>query len=388
MPWKEHTKMESRKLFISHVKSGRQYFKKICNDFGISRKTGYKWWKRYQEKGEAGLKEQSRRPHHSKPETPAVMERRLLKLRGKQPKWGVRKLCYILKGQGYPEINYRTAHRILKRNDRIEVTIREPQVIHSFERSQPNTLWQMDHKAAIHLRKGTRVVPFTILDDCSRFLVGLFAQPDKGTESTWRSLWLCFQEWGLPDELLSDNDVVFRGDIGPSQIEGRLMCLGIQILHGKFYHPQTQGKVERVQRTLQTEALENRKFRTQEEVQQTLDKFRDSYNYQRPHESLHYSVPSENYLPSHRRCPNQLPVMQYAEQALLRRVSDRGIVLWKGWAFMVGRGLARKWVELREHDHLLDVYYGPYNIHRFDNLDFIHKRKPVVKTQILVKNGV
>jgi hypothetical protein len=228
----------------------------------------------------------------------------------------------------------------------------------------------MYHKAALHLRKGTRVVPFTVLDDCSRYLIGLFAQTDKGTESTWNSLWQCFRKWGLPAEILSDNDGVFCGRESLSQIEARLIRLGIQIYHGKYYHPQTQGKVERIQGTLQIEALENRKFRTPAEVQDVLDTFRERYNYERPHESLNYQVPGQRYQPSRRQCPATLPPIEYPPQAKLRKVGDRGGIMYHKWALMVGRGLAREWVELREQNTVLDIYYGPVHIHRLDMTDF------------------
>ena len=370
MPWQERNRMESRRLFIERIKTEETPFGEACQEFGVSRKTGYKWWKRYRQEGREGLADQSRRPHHIRYEISSEMEEKLVKLRQSHPTWGARKLCWILEEQGCPAPPERTAHRVLVRHGLVKTDQPSRKAnTQRFERSLPNELWQMDHKAAIHLSRWGRIVPFVVMDDHSRYLLGLWAQSDKGTEATWSSLWKVFLEFGLPQQILSDNDTVFHGEVGPSRIEARLMRLGIRIYHGAPYHPQSQGKVERVNRTLEVDVLRERKFYQPAEVQGAFDNFRECYNYERPHEALGLDLPGRHYRPSTRSCPSELPPMEYSSGKTLRKVGSTGYICWKGWALYVGGGLEREWVEVREQNQVVDIYYGPFPIHRFGEKD-------------------
>ena len=205
-----------------------------------------------------------------------------------------------------------------------------------FERSRPNALWQLDHKRAVHGRWSRRSVPLVVEDDASRYLVGLRALPDKGLASTWEALWGMFGEFGLPESVLTDNDGVFHGRRGPSQFEARLMRLGISVLHGRPYHPQTQGKVERLNGTLELEVLRDGVFRSAADLQAGYDAFRERYNFERPHEALDLAVPASRYEPSRRVRPARVPPMEYAPGAVLRRVQKDGWISWRGWAISVG----------------------------------------------------
>jgi hypothetical protein len=192
--------------------------------------------------------------------------------------------------------------------------------------------------------------------------VGLRALPDKGLVSTWSALWDILGEHGLPESVLSDNDRIFHGDNGPSRFESRLMRLGIEVLHGRFYHPQTQGKVERFNGTLELEVLRDGCFESGEELQTGFDRFRDTYNFERPHESIEMDVPGVRYRPSSRPRPSQLPEMEYEEGAVLRSVQKDGWISWKGYCIEVGMGLHGERVEVREVDYGVEVLYGPYRI--------------------------
>lgn len=362
MAWREVGKVELRKLFIRAVESGAESMSEVCREFSISRKTGYKWLGRYHMDGDAGLVDCSRRPKGIRYGTDPEVKELLLKERRAHPAWGVRKLCKRLERRGVVPPPERTANRILRREGMIEPRAGREGEPQRFERAHPNELWQIDHKSAIHGAWSRRTVPFTVIDDCSRYLLGLWALPDKGLVSSWGALWDILGEFGLPEAILTDNDQVFHGTNGPSQFEARLLRLGVEVLHGRAYHPQTQGKVERVHGTLELELLRNGSFRSCEELQAGFDRFRDEYNFGRPHEALGMDVPGAHYRPSTRRRPDVIPEMEYPSGAVLRKVQKDGWVSWKGYCIEVGMGLHKERVEIREAEDGIEVYYGGYRI--------------------------
>ncbi|MHC4714724.1 MAG: IS481 family transposase [Planctomycetota bacterium] len=362
MPWKEVGKVELRMAFVSACGAARASFSALCSEFGISRKTGYKWYGRYLEEGLKGLEERSRRPRRIHRRIDERVVEALLAERKAHPAWGARKLRRVIKRKGLVVPSERTVNRILSRAGLVDKRVARVQGVTRFERPAPNDLWQVDHKRAIHGRWSRRCVPFVVLDDHSRYLVGLKALSDKGLDSTWAATWEILGEFGLPRSVLSDNDAVFRGGNGPSQFEARLMRLGIQVLHGKPYHPQTQGKVERFNGTLQRELLRDSDFSSAQEVQRGFDLYRWEYNFYRPHEALGLEVPGSAYRPSGRLRPGSLPEMEYAGGTPVRRVDKDGWVHWKGRLINAGRGLYREWVEVREAQDSVEIYFGPYRI--------------------------
>jgi hypothetical protein len=237
-----------------------------------------------------------------------------------------------------------------------------------FQRPNPNDLWQMDHKKVIHGKWARRTYPFAVLDDCTRYLVGLKALPDTGFVSMWKVVWHLFGEFGLPRAVLTDNARIFSAFTGPSRFEVWLMRLGIDVLHGRPYHPQTQGKVERFNGTLERELLRNGCFSSAEQLQAEFDQFRHDYNHERPHESLLMEVPGALYRPSQRPRPRELPKMEYPRGAELRWVHKDGWITYRNNIVEVGVGLHDERVEVRETDYGVEVYYGRYRIRgkRFD----------------------
>lgn len=359
MPWKEVDRVELRRIFIERVRSGVN-MSEACRDFGISRPTGYKWLRRYDREGVDGLRDRSRRPLRVSLTDPDMVEA-IIRERSRR-KWGARKIRKRLETLGSNPPSERTVNRILKREGLQDSRRGEPETPQRFERSRPNALWQMDHKSAIRGKWRSRAVPFVVLDDHSRYLLCLRALADKGLDSTWRWLWWLFGEVGLPESILSDNDMVFAGRNGPSQVEARLMLLGIEVIHGRPYHPQTQGKVERFNGTLQRELLRDGVFEGPSDLQESFDQFRYEYNFERPHEALDLEVPASRYMPSNRLRPSVLPEVFYPEAALLRKVDSGGRISFRNERVEVGGGISGEWVELRDADFGFEVYYGEYRI--------------------------
>jgi transposase-like protein len=175
MPWKETTSMSLRSEFIHLAELQDSNISELCRRFGISRKTGYKWLKRFQEEGESGLADRSRRPHHSPQRSPAGVEAAVVEVRRKHPAWGGAE-NQSLSGAQRASFTAQpsTITEILRRNDQIDAEeAGKHRPFQRFEMEQPNQLWQMDFKGYFAIEEGGYCHPLSVLDDHSRFLLGV-----------------------------------------------------------------------------------------------------------------------------------------------------------------------------------------------------------------------
>jgi transposase InsO family protein len=367
MPWSTTPVSELRTAFAHAVRTTGQSVAAAARDFGISRKTAYKWLARFD--AQQPLSDRSRRPHRSPKRTAEADEATILAIRD-QFGWGPRKIVAYLRNHNLGPLPVRTAAAILRRHGRIVPRPTPPAADQRFERSGPNQLWQVDFKGFIEIARH-KVYPFTVLDDHSRFLLALGCGEDLTMARAWNILWELFGQYGLPDSLLCDNAFGSWG-LGVSWFDARLLRLGIQAIHGRPYHPQTQGKVERLHATLETEVFPRltRDDRTAFEAGLELWR-RDVYNTIRPHEALGDLPPITRWRPSSRPRPRQLPVFDYPPHTLVRRVASSGEIRWRGAKVLAGKGLVGDWVKLEEINDSLVLWYGPHRIRQIP-LDQLH----------------
>jgi transposase InsO family protein len=286
MPWSTNTVSELRTAFVHAVRTANRSVAQAAKDFGISRTTAYKWLARFDQ--QQTMHDRSRAPHHSPTRTSDQLEAAVLAVRD-QFGWGPRKITAYLRNNRRPAPPVRTAAAILRRHHRIApAPVPTPEELQRFERPQPNQLWQLDFKGFVEINR-QRIYPLTILDDHSRFLLALQCCLDQTYASAWDVLWDAFGEYGLPEQLLCDNAFGTHGRAAPglSWFEARLIRLGIRPIHGRAYHPQTQGKIERLHGTLERELFGRLAHDDLLMFQAGLDQWRRCvYNPIRPHEAL------------------------------------------------------------------------------------------------------
>jgi transposase len=366
MPWKVAAMSEIRLAFVHYVRSLNHSVTDACRTFGISRKTGYKWLARHQADPDAPLQDLSRRPCHSPLRTNSKLEQAVLKVRDDFG-WGPRKIHAFLHAKHKHLPSVRTVANILTRHQRIQPIPAAPLADQRFERARPNELWQCDFKGGLEVDR-QRVFPFTVLDDHSRFLFAIEPCLDQTMLTAWNTLWNIFGDVGLPDELLCDH--AFGDHNGRvrtlSWFEARLVRLGIHPCHGRPYHPQTQGKLERLHGTLEREVWPRIRRDRLEHFAADVTRWRTKvYNVLRPHEALQDQPPLSRWRPSPRRRPAHLPEVSYPPGATLRRVSSGGDISWHNYRILAGAGLTGELVEVREHDHELILVYADYPFRRF-----------------------
>jgi transposase InsO family protein len=363
MPWKETTNMSQRTEFIERAKGEVVNFSALCRMYGISRKTGYKWLRREKQGSALGLAELSRRPHHSPRRTTEEIEAQVLDVRKQHKVWGGRKIRKVLQNQGSEQVPAAsTITAILRRHHQIDPDeAQKHKPMQRFERERPNELWQMDFKGYFALETGGYCHPLTVIDDHSRFLVGLKACPNETMETVKMHLTAIFQRFGLPERMLMDNGSPwgFDREARHTVLTAWLIQLGIHISHGRPYHPQTQGKDERLNRTLLDEVIKQHSLSNLQESQAVFDDWWQVYNYVRPHDALQLLTPSARYQPSVRPFPTSLPPVTYKADDLIRKVDISGKIYFQGRIFHISAAFRHQPVALRssDQDGIFNVFF-------------------------------
>jgi transposase InsO family protein len=359
MPWKVSPVSQIRLTLVHHVRSLHHSVTDAARQFGVSRKTANKWLAVYDRDPHNPLLDRSRRPLSCSPRhTDPVLEQTILQLRDRF-NWGPRKLHAYLLAQGdTPLPSIRTFAAVLQRNGRIAANNlpdeqTTPLPLQRFERPAPNDLWQVDHKGPVEIQR-RRLLPLSIIDDHSRYCLAFRPLPDKTLARAWDVLWDVFGEVGLPASILTDNAfnvMTPLSSVGIGWFDARLLCLGIQPIHGQPYHPQTQGKVERFHRTADRELIDfNARHDNELNFNTDLQAWREVYNHLRPHEAIGDQPPGSRWRPSQRPRPAKLPSPQYPSGSLVHRVAANGTIPVNKCRVMVGKGIIAQHVLIKHQD--------------------------------------
>lgn len=371
MALREWSIVDQREEFCRLALTPGANVRELCRRFGVGKSAAYEWLGRYRTEGANGLRDRSRRPHHSPRRTSLAVEQRVVAERLANPAWGGRKLRQVLAAEGLHPPPASTITNILRRHGLLDGPraggkrdwIR-------FEHPAPNELWQMDFKGHFALERG-RCHPLTVLDDHSRYALEIGACAEENTATVRRRLEAVFRRYGLPRRILSDNGPPW-GTAGAEQrhtpLTVWLLDLDVGVCHGRPRHPQTQGKDERFHRTLKAEVLDGRSFRDLEQAQQAFDAWRGVYNQRRPHEALGLQTPSTRYRPSTRTMPLTVEPPAYEPQAHVRKVIDGGWISFRGRTINCPKAFAGRYVALRDTDSdgVFDLCYRSHLIGQLD----------------------
>ncbi len=269
----------------------------------------------------------ARRPYHRPRRTAPALA--AVELRTRQPTWGGRKIEARLEALGMAAVPApSTITGILHRQGLIDPTTTRSQTYRRFERAAPNEVWQRDFMGHKPMVRG-RVHPLSVLDDHTRFAL------------VQHHLTACFARYGLPWAILADNG----GPWGASHpgsltwLDAWFIRLGIQVIHGRPRHPQTQGKVERWHETIGADVVPFGLFRDLAETQMALDHFRQVYNTERPHEALGLAVPASRYQPSPRPYPTTLPEIVSTDDCTACMVYSSGTISFQHRVLFVSEAL-------------------------------------------------
>ena len=371
MPWSEKSIMSQRREFVMLFGQEGVDRRELCRRFGISPTIGYRVLARYRQEGEAGLADRPRRPHRSPTRTAGELEELVLAVRDEHPAWGGRKIRRRLQDLSHQRVpSASTVTAILHRYGRIEAAARaQHQAFERFERAAPNELWQMDYKGHFATAAG-RCHPLTVVDDHSRYAIGLRACGDEREATVQGELTAMFRRYGLPERMLMDNGSPWGSDAEHRHtwLTVWLLELGVAVSHGRPYHPQTQGKDERFHRTLTAEVIGRRLFADLVECQRRFDEWRVVYNTQRPHEALDLATPATRYRPSRRCFPEKLEPFDYGPGAVVRRVDGGGWLSFRNRPVKLGKAFVYRRVAVQPAtaDGCFDIMFCAHKVGALD----------------------
>jgi len=376
MSWKESDRMSERFEFVKLASLEGANVSLLCERFGISRKTGYKWIRRWRESNGdvgSGLADRSRRPRCSPARTDASIERDVLSIRTAHPSWGGRKIHKRLERLGMespPSPSTITA--ILHRNGLISPEESAKHKAYSrWERSTPNELWQMDFKGEFPMTNGRKCYPLTILDDHSRYSLCIQACENQRRVTVRDQLREIFGRYGVPQAFYVDNGTPWGTSSRTSRhtkLSVWLLRQDIEVIHGKPYYPQGRGKLERFHRTLNCEVIQERDFADAASAQVAFDPWRTIYNYERPHEALSLQVPGDFYRPSDRIFRECVGLYDYDNRFAVRKTNPVGQLSFHGKRYKVSEALSssRLGFAPTTSDGVWEIYYCRFVIGRLD----------------------
>lgn len=322
--------LKERVRFVRDFASGHWSMTELCERFGVSRPTGYKWVARHRTGGDRGLQDRSRAPHHCPRRTDGELEALVVAAR-LQYGWGAKKLGQVLRIR-HPDRVWparSTLNALLERHGLLRKNRRRRKWAHpgaaAVQTDHANQVWPADFKGQFKTGDGQYCYPLTVTDHFSRALLvcrGLRSVKTADAQPVFRAL---FREVGLPDAIRTDNGAPFAstGIHGLSRLNVWWMQLGIVHQRITPASPQQNGQHERMHRELKRETARPAasSLRTQ---QRRFERFRARYNDERPHEGIGNQTPASLWTPSARDYPERIAPPIYPPHMEVRRVSTAG----------------------------------------------------------------
>lgn len=354
MPWKNKSIVGERLQFMQAVLRSEKPLRYWCQVFGVSRKTAWKWRRRFLEEGQRGLQDRSRRPLQMRGLLGAVWINRIKRLHKKHPHWGPKKVRAWFVRQGWQPPAARTIGRWRQRLGLTPVRPRRPRK--ACVRAHPaltvarraNQVWTVDFKGWFRAGNGERCEPLTVRDLFSRYGLGvrvLATQHGQPVQAVFRGL---FRQYGLPEIIRMDNGSPFasRGPAGLSRLSAWWVRLGIRVEFTRPGCPQDNGAHEQFHRVMKRETARPPAWTRQGQQHRTTLWLR-YYNLSRPHEALGQTAPTKHYRKSRRKYPERLVDLKYSAGHVTRRVRTNGEIRWQGNKRFIGEAFVGQWIGLR-----------------------------------------
>lgn len=365
MPWKRGP-MEQREELIRLMQSGEVPVRELCELYGVSRKTAYKWFSRHCDG--TGLQDRSRAPRSHPNALPHELVERVVALKARYPTMGPKKIRALMLARA-PRGNRAIPaastifdvldrHGLVDRRNHPKRQSRQPRASRELRPVEsPNDTWCIDFKGEFRLGDGSICYPLTVTDAFSRYVLDVRALPATRYDLTRRSCEKLFERCGLPAVMRSDGGVPFfgRGAGCVSQLSVWWMKLGIHC--ERVGRPQDNGCHERMHRTLKQHTARPPSG-SMSAQQRRFDAFRAHFNNVRPHEALGMKTPSSLYARSKRQALTER-APEYPKHFEVRHVAPNGMIRWKKRDLFVSEALGAEPVGIEEiDDGLHRVTYG------------------------------
>lgn len=376
MPWKDPTVMDLRVEFALRAVRGSEPFGALCDEYGISRKTGYKWKERFLANGITGLQDVSRKPHHSPNELSEDVVCEIVRFKSKHKLWGPTKIrgLYARNHPTVPIPSESSFKRILEKCGFVEERKKRRnntcgRIENRFTPDEPNDLWTVDFKGWWYTCDQQRCEPLTVRDEYSRYILCAVPLENATSKNVRKQFEQLFEHYGMPKCIRSDNGSPFactRAPLGLSRLSAWWVALGITLDRIPPGRPDQNGGHERMHRDLAAEVQSRPAASLQEQIA-CLETWRIEFNLERPHQALHMRVPGDVYAKS-ARCYIAEPIeIEYPSECIVRKVNAAGQIKLDGACIPISTAIAGWHIGLKaDGESLFVVWFGSLCIGTID----------------------
>lgn len=366
MSWKETDVMKEKEKFIDAVIKAEKPFKYICEDFGISEKTGHKWKNRFYEEGKLGLYEKSREAENHPNALPEDTVIAIIQLKTAHPYWGAKKILELFKksrrNAEVPSLS--SVNRILSKANLIKKRRVKPvsvdcRRLHAHIQPQKvNDVWAIDFKGYWR-SDGEICEPFTVRELVSRKILCVKLMQSKSSEAVRAVMTELFKKYGLPKVIRSDNGTPFsspNGVLSLTSLSAWWITLGITPDRTEKGSPGQNGSLERMHADISRE-IEGKVRGGVLANQAVIDAWVEEYNSVRPNEAIGMKTPDEVFIPSERKYIGDYEEIEYPLGFLTRKVTAGGEIVLNSIRIAIGHSLKGLYIGLKP---LENNYYEAY----------------------------
>lgn len=356
MSWKETDVMKEKEKFIDAVIKAEKPFKYICEDFGISEKTGHKWKKRFYEEGKLGLYEKSREAENHPNALPEDTVIAIIQLKTAHPYWGAKKILELFKksrrNAEVPSLS--SVNRILSKANLIKKRRVKPvsvdcRRLHAHIQPQEvNDVWAIDFKGYWR-SDGEICEPFTVRELVSRKILCVKLMQSKSSEAVRAVMTELFKKYGLPKVIRSDNGTPFsspNGVLSLTSLSAWWITLGITPDRTEKGSPGQNGSLERMHADIARE-IEGKVRGGVLANQAVIDAWVEEYNSVRPNEAIGMKTPDEVFIPSERKYIGDYEEIEYPLGFLTRKVTAGGEIVLNSIRIAIGYSLRGLYIGLK-----------------------------------------
>ena len=367
MPWKKSSAEEQRFDLVRRMTGRKVSLGELCQEFGVSRPTAYKWLARYREGRTRRLKDRSRRPLRNAGRTAFEWLRRVRRARQRHPTWGARKLHHQLVerfGRSGAPATATISRWLMRwglargRRRRLRGPVLLRQALHVPRRC--HEVWTVDFKGWYRTGDGQRVEPLTVRDLYSRYVLAIELLPSQAMAGTRRKFAQIFERHGVPERIRCDNGAPFGGGgpTGVTRLSAWWVKLGIAVEFITPGRPCENGAHEQFHRVYKAEVARH-PTATRQTQQRKSTVWLHQYNQARPHEALAMRKPAEVFQKNRRRL-KATRAWRYPRGWERRWVKGNGEITRRGVRRYVGEAFVRDYVGLKPvRAGVWEVYFGP-----------------------------
>ena len=356
MSWKETDVMKEKEKFIDAVIKAEKPFKYICEDFGISEKTGHKWKNRFYEEGKLGLYEKSREAENHPNALPEDTVIAIIQLKTAHPYWGAKKILELFKksrkNAEVPSLS--SVNRILSKANlikkrRVKPVSADCRRLHAHIQPQDvNDVWAIDFKGYWR-SDGEICEPFTVRELVSRKILCVKLMQSKSSEAVRAVMTDLFKKYGLPKVIRSDNGTPFsspNGVLSLTSLSAWWITLGITPDRTEKGSPGQNGSLERMHADIARE-IEGKVRGGVLANQAVIDAWVEEYNSVRPNEAIGMKTPDEVFIPSERKYIGDYEEIEYPLGFLTRKVTAGGEIVLNSIRIAIGHSLKGLYIGLK-----------------------------------------